>query len=82
MTAVGLPYLQKSIPYDLEKDLTLVNQFAAAPLAMSVNAALPVHNVKELIQYAKAHPGQMNYGSSGVGMTYHLAAEQLSKAAG
>ena len=82
MTVVGLPYLQKNMPYDVEKDLTLVNQFAAAPLAMSVNAALPVHNVKELIQYAKAHPGEMNYGSSGVGMTYHLAAEQLSQAAG
>ncbi|MCD0502760.1 Bug family tripartite tricarboxylate transporter substrate binding protein [Bordetella petrii] len=82
MTAVGLPYLQKDIPYDIEKDLTLVNQFAAAPLAMSVNAALPIHNVKELVEYAKARPGQVNYGSSGVGMTYHLAAEQLSKAVG
>jgi tripartite-type tricarboxylate transporter receptor subunit TctC len=82
MTAVGLPYLQKDMPYDIEKDLTLVNQFAAAPLAMSVNAALPIHNVKDLIQYAKERPGQVNYGSSGVGMTYHLAAEQLSKASG
>lgn len=82
MTAVALPYLQKHMLYDTEKDLTLVNQFARAPLAMSVNAALPIHNVKELIRYAKARPGKVNYGSSGVGMTYHLAAEQLSKEAG
>jgi len=81
MTAVALPFLQKDIPYT-EKDLTLVNQFALAPLALSVNAKLPIHNVKELIQYAKERPGKINYGSSGVGMTYHLAAEQLSMEAG
>lgn len=81
MTAVALPYLQKQMPYDLERDLTLVNMFATAPLAMSVNTSLPIKNVKEFIKYAKDRPGQINYGSSGIGMTYHLAAEQLSKEA-
>ena len=74
MTAVSLPYLQKAIPYALD-DLFLVNRFAATPFVLAVNATLPAKDIKEFIAYAKANPNKINYGTSGVGQSYHLAAE-------
>jgi tripartite-type tricarboxylate transporter receptor subunit TctC len=74
MSAVSLPYLQKGLPYTLE-DLMLLNRFAATPFVLAVNAAVPARDVKELIAYAKANPNKLNYGTSGVGQSYHLAAE-------
>jgi tripartite-type tricarboxylate transporter receptor subunit TctC len=74
MTAVSLPYLQKAIPYTLD-DFFLVNRFAATPFVLAVNASLPAKDVKEFIAYAKANPNKINYGTSGVGQSYHLAAE-------
>lgn len=74
MTAVSLPYLQKAIPYTLD-DFFLVNRFAATPFVLAVNASLPAKDVREFIAYAKANPNKVNYGTSGVGQSYHLAAE-------
>jgi tripartite-type tricarboxylate transporter receptor subunit TctC len=74
MTVVSLPYLQKSIPYTLD-DLMMFNRFAATPFVLAVNASVPAKDVKELIAYAKANPNKLNYGTSGVGQSYHLAAE-------
>jgi len=74
MTVVSLPYLQKSIPYALD-DLMMFNRFAATPFVLAVNASVPAKDVKELIAYAKANPNKLNYGTSGVGQSYHLAAE-------
>jgi tripartite-type tricarboxylate transporter receptor subunit TctC len=55
---------------------------AAAPFVLIVNPALPVHSVTELIAYAKARPGQLSYGSGGVGAPHHLYAALLSSMAG
>jgi tripartite-type tricarboxylate transporter receptor subunit TctC len=74
MSTVSLPYLQKALPYTLD-DLMLLNRFAATPFVLAVNAAVPARDVKELIAYAKANPNKLNYGTSGVGQSYHLAAE-------
>ena len=74
MSAVSLPYLQKAIPYALD-DFFLVNRFAATPFVLAVNATLPAKDIKEFIAYAKANPNKINYGTSGVGQSYHLAAE-------
>jgi tripartite-type tricarboxylate transporter receptor subunit TctC len=54
--------------------VTLVN---SAPLLLVVHPSVPVHSVQELIAYAKARPGQLNYGSGGVGTTPYLATELL-----
>src|SRR2546428_1640628 len=55
------------LPFDPLKDLVPVSLAAIAPLIMTVNNGLPAKDVKELIAYAKANPGKLNFGSSGIG---------------
>lgn len=74
MTLVSLPYLQKNLPYALD-DLMLINQFAATPFVLAVNPSVQAKNIQELIALAKANPGKLNFGHSGVGQSYHLAGE-------
>ena len=76
------PSLYRKLPYDTAKDFEPVGLIAAAPLMLFTSASSPVNNVKELIAYAKAHPGKMTYGSSGSGTTQHIAMEMLKKQAG
>ncbi|MEJ8814429.1 tripartite tricarboxylate transporter substrate binding protein [Variovorax ureilyticus] len=71
------PGIYKSVPYDSLKDVTPIAVLATVPLVLVVNPALPVKNVAELLAYAKAKPGQLNYGSAGNGSTLHLAGELL-----
>ena len=69
------PGIYKTIPYDSLKDITPIAVLATVPLVLVVNPSLPVKSVKELIAYAKANPGKLNYGSAGNGSTLHLAGE-------
>nr|WP_232076855.1 tripartite tricarboxylate transporter substrate binding protein [Variovorax sp. PBL-H6] len=71
------PGIYKTVPYDTLKDITPIAVLATVPLVLVVNAALPVKTVKELLDYAKSHPGSLNYGSAGNGSTLHLAGELL-----
>lgn len=71
------PGIYKSIPYDSMKDITPIAVLATVPLVLVVNPALPVNSVKELLAYARANPGKLNYGSAGNGSTLHLAGELL-----
>jgi tripartite-type tricarboxylate transporter receptor subunit TctC len=64
-----------SIPYDVEKDLTLVSNCVRVFNLLAVNNKLPVNTVPELIAYAKKNPGRLTTGSSGNGTTGHLGAE-------
>jgi len=73
------PSLYATIPYKL-KDFALVSNVATGPMVVAVRTNLPVHNVKELIDYAKQHPGKVNFGSAGVGSQVHMAAEKLADA--
>ena len=74
-----LPHLQK-MPYDALKDFAPVTLATSSPLILVVHPSLPAKTVKELIALIKAHPGQLSYGSAGVGGVHHLAAEQLKVA--
>lgn len=71
------PHLLPSMPFDPEKDFVPVTQIANAPYLLLVNPQLPVKNVKELIDYAKSKPGELNFASSGNGTGGHLAGEML-----
>lgn len=76
------PGLYKSIPYDSLRDITPIAVVATVPLVLAVHPALPVKSLKELLAHARAHPGQLNYGSAGNGSTLHLAAELLASETG
>jgi len=71
------PGIYKTIPYDSLKDITPISVLATVPLALVVNPRLPVKTVQDLLAYAKANPGTLNYGSAGNGSTLHLAAELM-----
>jgi tripartite-type tricarboxylate transporter receptor subunit TctC len=76
------PTLHKKLPYDTLKDLTGVTQLFNMQLAIVARPDAPFNNVKELIAYARTHPGKMNYGTPGAGSTTHLGAELLKREAG
>jgi len=70
-----VPNIQKKVPYDPLKDFTPISLMATAPLLVVVHPSLPVHSIKQLIAFAKAHPGELNYASNGIGSSTHLATE-------
>ena len=69
------PSLYKTIPYDTLKDFERISYVAHAPLVLVAHSSVGIKSVRELIELAKAKPGQLNYASSGVGTTSFLAAE-------
>jgi len=69
------PSLYRNMPYDHVKDFAPVILVAGVPNVLVVNPALPVHSVPELIAYAKANPGKLNFASSGNGTSIHLSGE-------
>jgi tripartite-type tricarboxylate transporter receptor subunit TctC len=75
-------FVYKSIGYDASEDLTPVILFARVPNLLAVTNALPVYSVTELIAYAKARPGELFYGSPGLGSTAHVATELFKSATG
>ena len=75
------PFLQK-LPYDVSKDLAPVIITSSQPNVLAVNATLPVHSIKELVAYAKANPGKLNYASVGNGSSSHLNMEAFKSIAG
>ena len=71
-------YLSKSTPFDPVKDFTPVSQLIESVTVLVANPALPVGNVKELVEYARQNPGKVAFGSSGVGSEHHLSGEQIN----
>ena len=71
--------LYKNLGYDPEHDLEMISPFAGFTIIVVASAKLPVKSLKEMIDYAKAHPGQLNYGSVGIGSSQHLAGEFFSQ---
>lgn len=75
-------FLYSRLGYDPERDLTPVSCLARLPNLLLVKTELPVHSVSELIAYAKANPGKLNYGSPGLGSSPHLSAEMFKRMTG
>jgi tripartite-type tricarboxylate transporter receptor subunit TctC len=76
------PALYKKLPYDHLKDFAPVSLIGTVPNAMVVHPSVPVKTMQEFIAYAKANPGKINYGSSGVGSPPHLSMELLRSLTG
>jgi tripartite-type tricarboxylate transporter receptor subunit TctC len=76
-----IPHFQPT-PYDPLKDFEPITTVAGAPLALVVHKSLGVNTVAELIAYAKRNPGQLSFGSSGVGSPHHVAGELINAKAG
>jgi tripartite-type tricarboxylate transporter receptor subunit TctC len=70
------------LPYDLTKDLQAITQASSLFYAVYHNPSVPVNSIKELIAYAKANPGKLNFGTSGTGTLQHFAGEMFNYMAG
>ncbi|WP_027476428.1 Bug family tripartite tricarboxylate transporter substrate binding protein [Curvibacter gracilis] len=79
---VGNPHLFKQAGWDPIKDFTPVAMMTRAPQVIAINPKLPVNNLKELIAYAKANPGKLNFASSGNGSIQHIAGELFKQLTG
>ena len=73
---------RKKLAYDAIGDFAPIILLARAPLVLLVHPSLPVRSVSQLIAFARAHPGQLNYASSGTGSGSHMPAELLKLATG
>ena len=76
------PNLFRKLPYDPIKDFAPVSLLASAPFLLLVHPSVPAKSVKDLVALAKTRPGQLNYGSAGLGITTHLAGEMFDLMAG
>jgi len=76
------PFVLTNVPYNPATDFTPITYLGYVPNVLVVKSSLPVTTVAQLISLAKANPGQMTYGSSGIGSTQHLAGALFAKIAG
>ena len=75
------PFSLARLPYDIKKDIALITLVVRVPEVLAVHPSLPVKSFAELIAYAKANPGKVNFGSAGAGSITHLAGELLKSEA-
>jgi tripartite-type tricarboxylate transporter receptor subunit TctC len=73
---------EEKLSYDIERDFAGVSYVARNPYLMTVSLGLPVRSVREFIELAKAQPGKLNYGSSGIGGSNHVVTEIFASVAG
>ena len=74
--------LYPSLPFDPVKDFTALTCVATAPSVLVANPSLPIKDVRELIAYAKSHPGKLNFAIGGIGSSLHLAGDAFKMQAG
>jgi tripartite-type tricarboxylate transporter receptor subunit TctC len=79
--AISVTYY-KTLGYDFRRDLTPISMVGHVPSVLVITNSLPVKTVPELIAYAKSHPGQLNFASSGTGALIHLTGEMFKQMAG
>jgi len=76
------PNLKAKLPYDPVRDFAPISLIASSPLVLVVHPSVPVKSIKELVQFAKARPGTLNFASNGTGGSSHLAAEMFKMMTG
>ncbi len=85
MNTAGLmvqPAIRKTMPFNVLEDFAFITRISEAPFFLTVPADFPARTAAELVAYAKANPGKLNFGSFGVGSTPHILGETLALAAG
>jgi tripartite-type tricarboxylate transporter receptor subunit TctC len=80
--AANPPFLGKEMPFDTAKDFVAVSMVSRLPMVAAVNPKVPVRSIKDLIALAKAHPGEINYGSAGIASSGHLGGALFELMAG
>lgn len=76
------PHQYKGLPYDSLKDFVYLSCAGTTPFVLDVHPSVPAKNVADLVAYAKANPGKLNFGSAGLGNSAHLSAELFKQVAG
>ena len=76
------PHTLNAVAYDPFKDFTPISMATRGPLVLTLHTSVPATNVKELVAWARANPGKLNFASFGTGTSSHVYAEAFSKAAG
>lgn len=76
------PYVYKQLSYDADRDFQPISLFATLPNMLVIANNIPARNFAEFVAYAKANPGKLNYGSSGIGASNHIPAEIISNLIG
>lgn len=77
-----LPLLLDNVPFDPQKDFAPIGLATRSPMMVVVHPSLPVNSIRDLIALARSRPGELNYGSAGIGGTNHLAPELFNAMAG
>jgi len=75
------PLFNKQVHYNIETDFAPIALVASAPNVLVVHPSIPVRSTQELVEYGRAHPGTLNYGSAGVGTVSHLAGALIAERA-
>src|SRR5215470_8798977 len=73
----AIPFMMPKMPFDWQKDLALLTLVVRVPEVLVVHPSLAVNSLQDLVAYARANPGKVNYGSAGTGTITHLAVELL-----
>jgi len=79
LLSVG-PIFLNDLSFDPKKDFVPIAALARTPLFLAVNAQTPIKTLDDFVAYVRAHPGQLNYGSAGVGSTHQLTMEAMKAA--
>ena len=75
------PAVRRKLPYDLERDFVPVSRIVLGPWVLVVNTSVPARTTQELFALARAHPGKLNYASSGIGSSAHITTELIKSMA-
>lgn len=81
-TFVTVPHMMEQLPFNVQRDFAPITIVARQPAVLTTRKGFPGNSVKDLIDYAKANPGKVTYGSFGIGTWAHVGMEDFSKSAG
>jgi tripartite-type tricarboxylate transporter receptor subunit TctC len=81
-TFIMNPILHKTLPYDGLRAFTPITLLVRFPWVVAINPSIPAHNFQEFVAYAKAHPGQLSYGSFGTGSSGHISVDYMKRLLG